>query len=201
MPRPLQRARLRRGLRAIAVLIAGVLGFAVSAMVGVAIAKSLTLHVATATVTDTGTGVSKTEPIVVSSRGFALYTLSGDSKKHPKCTKANGCFEFWPPLKVSSAKKLSKQAGIKGKLSVWKRDGFKQVLLAGHPLYMFSGDSHKGVATGQGIKTFHGTWSVIASSSGGGGDNSGTGTGGIPTMPTGTSTPTNTGTTPYMPPY
>lgn len=201
MPRPLQRTRVRKGLRAIVVLTAGVVGFGVSAVVGIAIAKSLTLHVATATVTDTGTGVSKSEPIVVNARGFALYTLSGDSKKHPKCTKKNGCFEFWPPLKVSSAKKLSKQAGIKGKLSVWKRNGFKQVLLAGHPLYMFSGDSKKGVATGQGIKTFGGTWSVIASSSGGGGANNGTGTGGSPMMPTGTSTPTNTGTTPYTPPY
>jgi predicted lipoprotein with Yx(FWY)xxD motif len=73
-------------------------------------------------------GTTKTENIVVDSRWLAVYTLTGDSKSHPKCTKANGCFSFWPPLTVSSAKKLSKAQGIKGRLGVWHL----QWVLPGH---------------------------------------------------------------------
>ena len=74
--------------------------------VGLALAKSLTLGVANnATVTNFNTHASKQETIAVNSPGFAAYWLSGDSKTHPKCTKANGCFQFWLPVTVTSAGK------------------------------------------------------------------------------------------------
>jgi predicted lipoprotein with Yx(FWY)xxD motif len=70
------------------------------------------------------------------------------------------CLKFWPPVKVSS-NTVTKAPGIKGKLGTFKRGGFTQLTLNGKPLYMFSGDSQKRAATGEGIVSFGGTWHVI----------------------------------------
>jgi predicted lipoprotein with Yx(FWY)xxD motif len=143
---------------------AAVAAFAVA---GIAVAKSLVLQVAkNATVTDMTTNVTEHEAIAINAKGFAVYWLSGDSKTHPKCTQANGCFKFWPPVTVKSAKSLSKAAGISGKLSTWSRDGFKQVVLGGHPLYTFAPDTKKDDSTGQGVVGFGGTWHVVTASGG-----------------------------------
>jgi predicted lipoprotein with Yx(FWY)xxD motif len=153
----LPRARVRRHTLTLVVAVAG---FATAALVGIAVAKSFTLKIAKdASVTDTKS-VTVHENVVVDARGFAVYTLSGDTAHHPKCTKAGGCFKFWPPVKVASAKKLSKAPGIKGKLGVFHRNGFNQVTLGGHPLYQFSGDKRKATAVGEGIHGFGGTWHV-----------------------------------------
>jgi predicted lipoprotein with Yx(FWY)xxD motif len=178
-----------RGPRSLATLAAGTAGVALALLAGMAVARTFTLQVAkNATVRNPMTGVTKHENIVVDARRRAVYTLSGDSKSHPKCTKANHCFIFWPPVKVSSARKLSKAPGIKGKLGVWHRNGFNQVTLGGHPLYEYSGDSHKNTATGEGIQTFGGTWHVVKASA-----------------PASTMPPASSGTTtttpPYTPPY
>src|SRR5260370_28683475 len=131
---------MHRG-KALGALIAAVAGFGVAGALGVAVAKTFTLGV--------GKNVkvgAKSESVATSS-GFAVYDLTGDSKTHPECTASNMCFTFWPPVKVSSAKQLSKAPGIKGKLGVWHHDGFNQVTLNAHPLYRFSGDSSKGKAS------------------------------------------------------
>lgn len=164
-------------------------GFASAALLGVAVAKSFTLEVANATVS------GKQESIVVTGRGFALYELTGDSKHHPECTSAE-CLMFWPPLKVSSAGGASKSTAVKGKLGVWRHEGFFQVTLGGHPLYRFAGDTHKHTATGQGIMSFGGTWHVIKAGGTGGGNSA------QPTISgtTQTTTTSSTPTTCYYPP-
>ena len=183
------------GRRRAAAVIAATGGFAVAALMGVALAKSFTVAAAqNATVTNQS-GVTRTENIAVNSRGFALYTLSGDSRSHPKCTRANGCVSFWPPLTVSSAKKLARGPGVQGKLGVWRRDGFIQLTLGGHPLYRYSGDGgQKGIATGQDLSSFGGTWHVVsggASSASGGSAGMTTPSTPTPTTPT-TTYPTTT---------
>jgi hypothetical protein len=75
----------------------------------------------------------------VTASGRAVYELTGDSARHPKCTLGNGCFSFWPPLKVGSRKNPNKASRIRGKLGVWHRDVFLQVTLAGHALYRYAG--------------------------------------------------------------
>ncbi len=144
------------------ILVAGVVGLAVLGLAGLAIAKSFTISIAkNATVTNMSTMVTKHETIGVNSKGFAVYWLSGDSKSHPECTKANDCFKFWPPVTAASAKKLSKAPGITGKLTSWKRNGFVQAVLGGHPVYRFAPDTKKHDATGEGIVAFGGTWHVV----------------------------------------
>jgi predicted lipoprotein with Yx(FWY)xxD motif len=154
-------SRLARPRSAVVLLLATV-GIVAAALVGVALARTFTLSVAkNATVTNANTGKSVRANIVVNGRGFAIYDLTGDSQRHPECTKGNGCFQFWPPVTVSSARKLSKAAGISGKLGTWHRNGFFQVTLGGHPLYRFAPDGRAHDATGEALRSFGGTWHVI----------------------------------------
>jgi predicted lipoprotein with Yx(FWY)xxD motif len=188
MPRLINIHRARRR-RSAAVLVAAVAGFATAALVGAAIAKTFTLQVAkNAKVTNT-MGMTTRENIVVNSRSHAVYDLTGDSKNHPECTKAKGCFQFWPPVTVSSAKQLSKAPGINGKLGIWHRNGFLQVTLAGHPLYRFAPDSQKNAATGEGIHSFGGTWHVLRPAASGSGSSTTTMTGTTSTTTTTTTMP------------
>ena len=99
------------------------------------------------------------ESILANSKGQTLYELSPETSHHLLCT-TTACFNFWPPYKVSKSAKLT-STGVKGKLSKLHRDGFYQVTLNGIPLYRFSLDAHAGQATGQGIKSFGGTWHVV----------------------------------------
>lgn len=106
--------------------------------------------------------------IVVDARGRSQYRLSGETKHHLKCT-SKACLTAWIPLTVpSSSTKLRAGSGVHGKLSLLHRSGgVLQVMLAGQPLYRFSGD-HAGTANGEGFKSFGGTWNVltVATSSG-----------------------------------
>jgi predicted lipoprotein with Yx(FWY)xxD motif len=204
-PRP-QEAQMRKAGRLLMMMSAGALGVVLAIMVGIAVAKSLTLQEAkNATVTNFNTHKSKQENIVVAGGGFAVYELSGDSKSHPKCTMANGCFRFWPPVTIAAGKKPTKAAAIKGKLGIWKRDGFVQVTLSGHPLYFFSVDKHKRHAMGQDVMSFGGTWHVTALGQPAGHSTTvTTGTAVTPppyTMPTGTTTTTTNPSPPYPYPY
>jgi predicted lipoprotein with Yx(FWY)xxD motif len=165
MARKSHHRRLRR--RYIAVVAAVLAGLASAALVGLAVAKTLTLQVARGASVTNQSGATTTESIVVNAKGRAVYTLNGDTTKHPKCTKANGCFSFWPPVTVSSAKSLSKAAGVKGKLGVFKRNGLMQVTLGGHPLYTFVNDHQRAKATGEGVNAFGGVWHVVKDASAG----------------------------------
>jgi len=176
-------------------LLTAVAGFATAALVGMAYAKTFTLQVAkNAKVTNTK-GTTERENIVVNSRGSALYTLSGETTHHALCTNAKGCFEFWPPLTVASAKKLSEASGIKGRLGVWHRNGFFQVMLGGHPLYRFAPDTKKGAATGEGIHRFGGTWHVVKAAATANGTSTTTSTPGTTTTSSTSTTTTSTATT------
>jgi predicted lipoprotein with Yx(FWY)xxD motif len=154
MSRPVHRRRRASAF----VLVAGAL--AAAAFASAALAASFTLAVTKHAKVINQQHVTTHPNVVVNTNGMVLYTLSGDSKKHPECVKSNKCLQFWPPVTVSSLKRLSKASSIKGKLGTWKRLGFTQVTIDGHPLYTFSLDTKKGVATGEGIVHFGGTWHV-----------------------------------------
>jgi predicted lipoprotein with Yx(FWY)xxD motif len=154
------RSDRRRGGRRPGALVFAAVAVAALAMTAFAIAKSTTLGVVTAKLS--GPSGMRSEPIAANSRGVAVYELLPETTHHLLCTKANKCFGFWPPVKVGSGAKLSKAAGVRGKLGTFRRNGFTQVTLNGHPLYTFSVDGgKKDVAAGDGIKGFGGTWHVF----------------------------------------
>lgn len=147
------------------VIVTAAVGVGAAALVSVALARTFTLDIAAhASVTNAVSHATTQESIVTDAKGLAVYTLSGDTKQHPKCTKANGCFKFWPPVTVASASKLNRQSGIKGRLGTFKRNGFVQVTLSGHPLYTFVMDK-RDHATGEDFSGFKGVWHVIKASS------------------------------------
>jgi predicted lipoprotein with Yx(FWY)xxD motif len=171
----------------LALVIAALAGLASAALVGLAVAKTLTLQAATGASVTNQSGATKTEGIVVNAKGRAVYTLSGDTTRHPKCTKASGCLSFWPPVTVSSAKSVSKAAGVNGKLGTFKRNGITQVTLAGHPLYTYVNDHKRAAATGEGVNAFGGIWHVVKDSRAG--QSSGSPQTTTSTSPTSTTTP------------
>jgi predicted lipoprotein with Yx(FWY)xxD motif len=132
---------------------------AMASMTAVAVAAG-----STTVATGKATVKSKTRIIVVDSSGMTLYTLSGESAGHLKCV-SSACFRAWPPYTVSATAKLTQAKGVSGTLSKLHRVKNKiyQVMLNGHPLYRFSGDSGKmGAAKGEGITAFGGTFHVVA---------------------------------------
>jgi predicted lipoprotein with Yx(FWY)xxD motif len=187
MTSSLTRARATRIGRLVVLTTALVAGAGLAMLAGFALAKTFTLNVAkNGKVTPVG-GTTMTEPIVVNSHGIAVYELSGDTVHHPLCTSSNGCYKFWPPVTVSSARsKLTAAPGVKGKLGR-KRLGASsfQVTLNGRPLYTFAADNKKkATATGQGIQGFGGTWHVVRAAV----KSSTTSTGTTTTSPTTTTT-------------
>jgi predicted lipoprotein with Yx(FWY)xxD motif len=103
------------------------------------------------------------EKIVVDAHGRTLYALSPETTHHLLC-KSDECLHAWPPLTVHSRKgKLTAGPGVHGRLGILRgSNGTFQVTLGGLPLYHFSGDSAKGAANGESIKSFGGTWHVIS---------------------------------------
>lgn len=162
--------RTRLGQRAAAMFVAGLASVAVLALAAMAVGKSFTVRVQrNAHVTDgfPPPMFNKHEAIAIGPAGVALYTLAGETTTHLRCvSKTTGqmCLTFWPPATVNSAKGLTMQPGIKGKLGTFHRAGFGlQLELSGHPLYYFLPDikAHKAAkATGQLVQN-SGTWHVV----------------------------------------
>jgi predicted lipoprotein with Yx(FWY)xxD motif len=107
--------------------------------------------------------------VVVNGAGRTLYALSPETTRHLLC-KSSACFSSWPPLTVRNGHvKLKDGAGVHGTLSLLHRsNGSWQVVLRGKPLYRYAGDSARGEANGEGIKTFGGTWHAVTAGTGSG---------------------------------
>lgn len=104
----------------------------------------------------------KTKTVVVNAHRVTLYTLSGETRTHLKCTSSM-CLKFWRAYKVTARAKLSKTSAVHGSIGKLHRAGFYQVTLNGHPLYTFMPDGgKKGSAKGEGVTAFGGTWHVVS---------------------------------------
>jgi predicted lipoprotein with Yx(FWY)xxD motif len=99
--------------------------------------------------------------VLATAAGRTVYTLSGATRRHPKCTRRHGCLRVWRPVTVRPGVKPTMPTNVPGRLGVLRRKGFRQITLNGRPLYTFAGDTAAGEATGQGIRSFGGTWRVI----------------------------------------
>jgi predicted lipoprotein with Yx(FWY)xxD motif len=97
---------------------------------------------------------------LVDGKGRTLYRFLKDTGRKSKCTGA--CAQNWPP--VTTREKPEAEGRAKAsKLSTKRRkDGSRQVLYAGHPLYRFAGDAAPGDTNGQGLNAFGARWYVVA---------------------------------------
>lgn len=108
-------------------------------------------------------GVRKTSigTILVSSSGRTLYEFTRDRPHSSTCVKIKECSGIWPSLATSG--KPTAGAGVKSSLlsTITLHGATKQVTYAGHPLYLYSGDSGPGETGYVGEKEFGGTWYAI----------------------------------------
>ena len=98
--------------------------------------------------------------IVVDNTGRTLYLFEKDANGRSACY--GPCATYWPPL-LTKGTPLA-QTGVNQQLvgTTRRTDGAEQVTYAGHPLYLFEGDSAAGDTNGQGISAFGARWYVVS---------------------------------------
>jgi predicted lipoprotein with Yx(FWY)xxD motif len=93
---------------------------------------------------------------VVNADGMTLYLFEMDTAGKSAC--GEGCDTVWPPVTVDGTPKGN--AAVTAKLgTITRDDGTKQLTIAGHPVYTYSGDQAPGDTNGQEIGD---VWYVIA---------------------------------------
>jgi len=104
---------------------------------------------------------TKLGKILVTASGYTLYAFSKDSSGKDACAKIKGCLEAWPAKEAQG--KPSGGPGVRASLlsTVKLPTGETQVAYAGHPLYIYAGDSGPGQTSYVGVKQFGGAWSAI----------------------------------------
>ena len=122
-------------------------------------ASSAAVTISAKTVAGVGT-------VLVDGQGRTLYLLTSEKGGKITCTAANGCTEAWPEIVLASGTTApTAGSGVQSSLlgTVKDASGNREVTYNGWPLYTFSGDSGPGVAKGEGISNFGGTWYVLNS--------------------------------------
>ena len=97
--------------------------------------------------------------ILVDGRGHTLYLFEKDRRGKSAC--AGLCATYWPPL-VTNGKSVAGNGAKRSLLaSIRRADGTRQVTYAGHPLYLFSGDTKRGQTNGEGLTDFGASWDAL----------------------------------------
>jgi predicted lipoprotein with Yx(FWY)xxD motif len=115
-----------------------------------------------APVVSTGTSVkvvrSQFGRIVADGRGQALYYFSRERGRASRCYGA--CARAWPPVQARGRPVAG--AGARAALldTTARRDGTRQLTYAGHPVYLYVGDSPGRVLCHE-VTEFGGVWRVI----------------------------------------
>jgi len=105
--------------------------------------------------------------VLVNGQGQTLYMLTSEKGGKITCTQANGCTQAWPETLVTNGATTARAgSGVQASLlgTVKDASGNLEVTYNHWPLYTFSGDSGSGVAKGQGLTSFGGTWYVLSGS-------------------------------------
>jgi predicted lipoprotein with Yx(FWY)xxD motif len=168
---------LRRGVRLVGIVSVGAL------MLLSACAKSTTSSTAggggsttaqTGSTTIATTTVAGMGTVLVDSRGFVLYVLPSESSGKIMCT--GQCATAWPPVLLpAGVMSATAGSGVSATaLGTIKRpDGGTEVTYHQMPLYLFTGDTSPGQATGQGVEGF-----TVATTKGSGAPTSSSSSGG-----------------------
>jgi len=104
------------------------------------------------------TGHALGKKVLVTRKGFTLYSLSAETHGRFICTDKT-CMSLWTPLAIARG---TKPTGANHLGTVRRPDGRTQVTYRGKPLYTFVEDK-PGQAKGEGFKDV-GTWHVASAS-------------------------------------
>ena len=95
--------------------------------------------------------------ILVDARGRTLYLFAKDHAGRSACVA--GCTRVWPPALADGRMELGPGVRAAKLTTMRRRDGGRQLVYNGHPLYSLISDTAPGQASGQG---FEGTWFVVS---------------------------------------
>jgi predicted lipoprotein with Yx(FWY)xxD motif len=97
---------------------------------------------------------------LVDDKGRSLYLWVADKGSRSMCE--GGCAQAWPPLQTTG--KPAAGHGVDASLlgTTTRSDGTREVTYAGHPLYLYAGDSQPGQLNGQGSNGFGALWWVVS---------------------------------------
>jgi predicted lipoprotein with Yx(FWY)xxD motif len=99
--------------------------------------------------------------ILTTSSGFTLYEFTRDHGSSDSCVKITNCSGSWPAL-LTSGKPTAGPGVRSAELSWTQLSGHaKQVTYAGHPLYMYAGDTGPAETDYVGARAFGGNWYAI----------------------------------------
>ncbi len=145
----------------LAALVAGAVSVSVAAGAQGAIPAAHAARAAKVTLRHTRLG-----SILATSSGFTLYEFTRDHSSADTCVHISGCSETWPALQTSG--RPTAGPGVKSSLLSTTRlpGGKTQVTYAGHPLYLYSGDSGPGETSYVGETAFGGRWYAVSASGG-----------------------------------
>jgi predicted lipoprotein with Yx(FWY)xxD motif len=105
--------------------------------------------------------------VLVNRQGRTLYLLTSEKGGKITCTEANGCTKFWPEtLLAHGMTAATAGTGVQASLlgTVTDANGKLEVTYNRWPLYTFAHDSGPGMAHGEGVMGFGGTWYVLNAS-------------------------------------
>jgi predicted lipoprotein with Yx(FWY)xxD motif len=100
--------------------------------------------------------------VLVDSTGQTVYLFQKDPRDESACTGA--CATAWPPVFATGKPVVGGGAMASLVGTIARSNGKSQVTYAGHPLYLFDGDSAQGDTNGQGVNAFGARWYTVSSS-------------------------------------
>lgn len=112
-----------------------------------------------ATVTTAHTGLGR---VVADGSGRTLYLFEKDTTTRSACSGT--CTVYWPPLLTRGGTMAIKGVQRSRLGTIRRLDGTRQVTYAGHPLYLFSGDTRRGQTNGEGLRDFGAGWFALTPS-------------------------------------
>ena len=105
---------------------------------------------------------TKLGKIVVDARGRTLYLFEAD--RHGRSTCYGACATGWPPALVKGTPMAGKGVSASKLGTTRRRNGSRQLTLAGHPLYRFIADKKPGDTKGQDLEAFGAEWYALRGS-------------------------------------
>jgi predicted lipoprotein with Yx(FWY)xxD motif len=96
--------------------------------------------------------------ILVNSQGQVLYSFTNNGVSVP-CNSS--CLAVWPAVVPPAGVTTPTGSAGVGTLGTTTTNGVTQITVGGLPLYTFAGDSAPGVAKGNNLVSFGGTWKVV----------------------------------------
>jgi predicted lipoprotein with Yx(FWY)xxD motif len=96
--------------------------------------------------------------ILVNAQGQVLYSFTTNGHAVP-CNAS--CLAVWPPVVLPTGVTTPTGSAGVGTLATTTSNGPTQVTVGGLPLYTYAGDSGPGIANGNNLVSFGGTWKVV----------------------------------------